>query len=76
MSLGRKPEQRHYEKDVSHRGVGTEWVKFDKEEMHMNFKRCIYADLTAHYGCPELCTVIAQFDFQSVNYVSGIAIGQ
>ncbi|MPM86734.1 hypothetical protein SDC9_133825 [bioreactor metagenome] len=42
----------------------------------MNFKRCIYADLTAHYGCPELCTVIAQFDFQSVNYVSGIAIGQ
>lgn len=44
-------------------GWETEWVKFDKEEMHMNFKRCIYADLTAHYGCPELCTVYSPIRF-------------
>lgn len=43
-------------------GWETEWVKFDKDEIHMNFKRCIYADLTAHYGCPELCTVFCEND--------------
>jgi len=43
-------------------GWDTEWVRFDKKEIHMNFKRCIYSDLTNHYGCPELCTVFCKND--------------
>lgn len=43
-------------------GWETEWVKFDNKEIHMNFKRCIYADLTTYYGCPELCTVFCKND--------------
>lgn len=43
-------------------GWETEWVKFDNKEIHMNFTRCIYVELTAHYGCPELCTVFCKND--------------
>lgn len=43
-------------------GWETEWIRFDNEEIHMNFKRCIYVDLTAQYGCSELCTVFCKND--------------
>ncbi|MDR1893429.1 MAG: L-2-amino-thiazoline-4-carboxylic acid hydrolase [Spirochaetales bacterium] len=43
-------------------GWETEWVRFDNKEIHLNFKRCIYMDLTDHHGCPELCTVFCQND--------------
>ncbi len=43
-------------------GWETEWVRLDGEEIHMNFKRCIYLELTEQLGCPELCTVFCQND--------------
>lgn len=43
-------------------GWDIEWVRFDNEEIHMNFKRCIYVELTTQYGCPELCTVFCKND--------------
>ena len=38
------------------------WVRSDNKEIHMNFKRCIYLDLTTQYGCPELCTAFCKND--------------
>ncbi|GHV70859.1 hypothetical protein AGMMS49928_20290 [Spirochaetia bacterium] len=43
-------------------GWETEWVRFDNKEVHLNFKRCIYKNITAQHGCPELCTVFCQND--------------
>ncbi len=43
-------------------GWDTEWIRFDKKEIHMNFKRCIYLELTTQFGCPELCTVFCKND--------------
>jgi hypothetical protein len=43
-------------------GWETEWVKFNNKEIHFNFKRCIYLEMTAQYGCPELCTVFCKND--------------
>lgn len=43
-------------------GWETEWVKFDREEIHLNFTRCIYQELTTQHGCPELCTVFCMND--------------
>lgn len=43
-------------------GWETEWIRFDNQEIHMNLNRCIYAELTAKYDCPELCTVFCKND--------------
>lgn len=43
-------------------GWEIEWVRFDHEEIHMNFKSCIYFEMTALYSCPELCTVFCKND--------------
>lgn len=43
-------------------GWDTEWVRIDRKEIHMNFTKCIYFDLTTEYGCPELCTVFCKND--------------
>ena len=43
-------------------GWDTEWVRSDNKEIHMNFKRCIFLDLTTQYECPELCTVFCKND--------------
>ena len=43
-------------------GWETEWVRFDNQEIHLNFNRCIYLELTAEHGCPELCTVFCKND--------------
>lgn len=40
----------------------TEWVKFNNDEIHINFKSCLYVELTTQYGCPELCTVFCKND--------------
>lgn len=40
----------------------TEWVTYNKNEIHMNFKSCIYHDTTCKYECPELCTVFCKND--------------
>lgn len=43
-------------------GWMIEWVRFDNEEIHINFKSCIYMELSTHFGCPELCTVFCKND--------------
>ncbi len=43
-------------------GWDIEWVKYDSEEIQMDFKSCIYFELTTQYGCPELCTVFCEND--------------
>ncbi len=43
-------------------GWETEWVRLDKDEIHINFRRCIYLELTEQFECPELCTVFCQND--------------
>lgn len=43
-------------------GWETEWIQFDNKEIHINFSRCLYFELTACHGCPELCTVFCKND--------------
>jgi hypothetical protein len=43
-------------------GWEIEWVRFDNNEMIMHIRRCIYAELTIQYGCPELCSVFCASD--------------
>jgi hypothetical protein len=43
-------------------GWDTKWIKFDNNEMQINFNKCIYVDMTIEYGCPELCTVFCKND--------------
>ncbi len=43
-------------------GWETEWVRHDNEEIHMNFKRCIYLELTEQFASPELCAVFCRND--------------
>ncbi len=43
-------------------GWETEWVRLDREDIHMNFRRCIYLELTEQFGCPELCVAFCQND--------------
>ena len=43
-------------------GWETEWVRLDNKEIHMNFRRCIYLELTRQFECPELCAVFCQND--------------
>jgi len=43
-------------------GWETEWVRYDKEEIHFNLKKCVYFEVTSQYGHPELCTVFCAND--------------
>ncbi len=40
----------------------TEWICCNGKEIHFDFHKCIYNDLTKEYGCPELCTVFCEND--------------
>ena len=46
-------------------GWETEWVRYDKEEIHFNLKSCVYFEVTSQYGHPELCTVFCANDTTS-----------
>jgi hypothetical protein len=43
-------------------GWDIDWIKFDNKEIHINFNKCIYVEMTSQYGCPELCTVFCKND--------------
>ncbi|MFA5657950.1 MAG: L-2-amino-thiazoline-4-carboxylic acid hydrolase, partial [Oscillospiraceae bacterium] len=43
-------------------GWETEWVRYDKQEVHFDLKRCLYFDVISSYGHPELCTVFCKND--------------
>jgi len=53
------------DKDFPNEGWETEWVRYDKEEIHFNLKRCVYFEVTSQYGHPELCTVFCANDTTS-----------
>ena len=56
--LSKKIIGKNYPKE----GWDIEWIKFDNSEIHMNFNRCIYFEMTSQCGCPELCTVFCRND--------------
>ncbi len=37
-------------------------VRCDGQEIHFNFHRCVYWDVTKQFGCPELCCVFCERD--------------
>lgn len=41
---------------------GIKWICCNEKEIHFDFHKCIYHDLTKKYGCPELCTVFCEND--------------
>lgn len=43
-------------------GWETEWIRYDKHEIHFNLKRCLYFDIVSSYAHPELCTVFCKND--------------
>jgi hypothetical protein len=45
-----------------HEGWRTEWVRYDKREIHFNFTSCIYVDITYQYNCFELCALFCAND--------------
>ena len=55
------------EKNFPYEAFETEWVCCNGKEIHFNFHRCIYNDLTKEYSCPELCTVFCENDDISFN---------
>ena len=45
-----------------HEGWKTEWIRYDKREIHFNFTSCIYVDVTKQYNCFELCELFCAND--------------
>lgn len=45
-----------------HIGWRTEWVRYNKREIHFNFTSCIYVDITKKYNCFELCELFCAND--------------
>jgi hypothetical protein len=43
-------------------GWDIEYITFDNKEIHINFKKCIYVDMTSKYNCPEICTIFCKND--------------
>jgi len=43
-------------------GWETDWVRYDKEEIHFNLKKCVYFEVTSQYGHPELCAAFCAND--------------
>lgn len=43
-------------------GWKTEWIRYDRKEIHFDLKRCVYFEVTSKYGHPELCTVFCAND--------------
>lgn len=52
-------------KNFPDEGWETEWVRWDRHEVHFNLKRCVYFEVVSHYGHPELCTVFCKNDTTS-----------
>lgn len=52
-------------KNYPDEGWETEWVRFDRREIHFNYSRCVYFDVVSQYGHPELCTVFCANDTTS-----------
>jgi hypothetical protein len=43
-------------------GWETDWIRYDKEEVSFNMKRCVYFEVTSQYGHAELCTIFCKND--------------
>lgn len=49
-------------KSFPYEAFETKWICCNSKEIHFDFHKCIYNDLTKQYGCPELCTVFCEND--------------
>lgn len=52
----------HMKKRYPSKGFVVKWRRHDNKEVHFDIVQCIYKDMCAKYGCPELCTVFCQSD--------------
>lgn len=43
-------------------GWHSEWIKYNKEEIHFNFYSCLYRDTTEKYKCTEMCSIFCKND--------------
>lgn len=43
-------------------GWHIEWKKYNNEEIHFDFTRCIYLETTQRYNCAELCPLFCGND--------------
>ena len=43
-------------------GWNTEWIKYNNEEIHIDFTSCIYMETTRIYNCIELCPLFCAND--------------
>lgn len=51
-------------------GWCTEWVRYDRKEIHFNYHSCLYKETTDKYQCAEMCSVFCEND---VTIFSGFA---
>ena len=54
--------KRYMKNNFPQEGWETEWVFCDRHQIVFNLHRCLYADVTAACGCPELCCVYCEND--------------
>lgn len=43
-------------------GWKTDWIRYDNKEIHFNFSRCLYVDVTRQFNCFELCELFCTND--------------
>ncbi len=43
-------------------GWETEWIAYNKRELHIDFKSCIYVETTKKYNCFEMCPLFCAND--------------
>lgn len=51
-------------------GWCTEWIRYDKEEIHFNYYSCLYKETTDKYQCSEMCSIFCEND---ITIFSGFA---
>ena len=54
--------KRYMKNNFPQEGWETEWVSRGRHQIAFNLHRCLYADVTAACGCPELCCVYCEND--------------
>ena len=62
FTLYRMGVKKHMAKNFPPEGWKTEWVRCDGKEIHFDLHTCLYYDICAENGCPELCQVYCEND--------------
>ncbi|MFA9378342.1 MAG: L-2-amino-thiazoline-4-carboxylic acid hydrolase [Lachnotalea sp.] len=43
-------------------GWNTQWITYDNNEIHFDYSKCIYMEITKKYNCPEVCPIFCAND--------------